>query len=237
MYSKFVRYASQLPRMAGALAMLVLLGACSKPAPVVEESIPELALTGLDGARTSLQSFRGKLLVLNVWATWCPPCRKEMPSLERLSKSVDSERIVVAGLSADSDTNAVLEFLGQSGITFRNFIDTPENIANALGVRTYPETLLIGPDGKIAHRISGERDWSSPAMLQMLEDTFQGRLGEQDNRQTGAARDSHAQIRTPPLVLVSDLSSTRVGQTPLTVHNSSILGLAQGALENQAHHF
>lgn len=237
MYSKFVWYASQLPRMAGALALLVLLGACSKPAPAIEKSIPELALTGLDGTRTSLQAFRGKLLVLNVWATWCPPCRKEMPSLERLSKSVDSERIVVAGLSADSDTNAVLEFLGQSGITFRNFIDTPENIANALGVRVYPETLLIGPDGRIAQRISGERDWSSPAMQQMLEDTLQGRRSEQDDRQTGAALDSYARIRTPLLVLVSDLRSAQAGQTPLTVHNSSILGLAPSAPENQVHHF
>ncbi|OGT03904.1 MAG: hypothetical protein A2143_03565 [Gallionellales bacterium RBG_16_57_15] len=161
-----------------------MLGACSKPA--VEEFVPELTLTSLDGTRTSLQEFRGKLLVLNVWATWCPPCRREMPSLERLSKSVDGSRIVVAGISVDSDANAVLEFLRQNGVTFRNFRDTPGNIANTLGVQVYPETLLIAPDGKIAHRITGERDWSSPAMLGVLEDAFRGRRSEPDYSQTVA---------------------------------------------------
>lgn len=184
MYSRFVRYASQACRMAGAIALLALLGACSRPA--VEKSIPELTLTGLDGTRTSLRAFRGKLLVLNVWATWCPPCRREMPSLERLSKNVDGSRIVVAGISVDSDANAVLEFLRQNGVTFRNFRDTPGDIANALGVQVYPETILIAPDGKIVHRIMGERDWSSPAMLRVLEDAFRGRRSEPDYSQAVA---------------------------------------------------
>src|SRR4030065_220048 len=66
----------------------------------------QLALPGWDAPRPPLHAFRGKLLVLNVWATWCPPCRREMPSLERLSKSVDGSRIVVAGQSAGSGANA-----------------------------------------------------------------------------------------------------------------------------------
>jgi len=177
LFSGFAPYLNQACRMAGAIILLALLGACSKPA--VEAPIfPKLALTGLDGAQTSLDAFRGKLLVLNVWATWCPPCRKEMPSLERLSKTVDGNRMVVIGLSADSDANAVLEFLSQTGVTFRNFRDTPTNILNVLGVQVYPETLLIAPDGKIVNRIMGERDWSSPDVLRVLEDAYQGKRSE-----------------------------------------------------------
>lgn len=172
-------------RLAGAMLLLVALGACSQPAPV-EEYIPELILTGLDGTQSSTRSFRGKLLVLNVWATWCPPCRREMPSLERLSKTVDGSRIVVAGVSVDTDANLALEFLGQNGITFRNFGDTSANLTNVLGVRVYPETLLVAPDGKIVHRIAGERDWSSPAMLRVLEDAYLGRRSEMDSSLAGA---------------------------------------------------
>lgn len=168
-----MRIAKHIFRMAGTLALLTLLSACGKPA--AEESLPKLTLTGLDGTQTSIQTFRGKLLVLNVWATWCPPCRREMPSLERLSKKADSNRIVVAGIAADESVNAVKEFTARYNITFRIYTDTPSNVANALGVRVFPETLLIAPDGKIVQRISGEREWDSPAMLKVLEDAYQGK--------------------------------------------------------------
>lgn len=181
-YSRIVRIASQACRLVEAAALLALLGACDKPAaPLVvaeDKPFPELVLTDLDGAQVSTQTFRGKLLVLNVWATWCPPCRKEMPSLERLGKSVDSGRIVVAGMSIDEDAKLAREFLTQNGITFRNFIDPDKKIADALGVVAYPETFLIAPDGKLVRKIMGEQDWSSPAMRQVLEDAYQGRRSQ-----------------------------------------------------------
>lgn len=176
MYSRIGR---NVYRLAGVIALLSLLGACDKtaaPLTVAEDKpFPELVLTDLDGAQVSTQTFRGKLLVLNVWATWCPPCRKEMPSLERLGKSVDSGRIVVAGMSIDGDAKAVRGFLAQNDITFRNFIDPDKRIADSLGVLAYPETFLIAPDGKLVRRISGEQEWSSPAMRQVLEEAYQGR--------------------------------------------------------------
>lgn len=128
----------------------------------------------------STQIFRGKLLVLNVWATWCPPCRREMPSLERLSKNVDGRHIVVAGMSVDTDTNLAREFLDQNGITFRNFIDIDGKSAPALSISIYPETLVVAPDGKILYRVVGERDWDSPAMRQLLEEIYQGKHREFD---------------------------------------------------------
>lgn len=182
---RFFRNANHVCQVAGAVLLLIMLGACSKPA-VVEEYIPELVLTGLSGDQMTTQAFQGRLLVLNVWATWCPPCRREMPSLERLSKRVDSKRIVVAGVSVDTDTNLALEFLGQNGITFQNFSDADRKVADALNVFVYPETLLIAPDGKIVHRIVGERDWNSPDMLRVLEDAYQGKRSEVDHSQTAA---------------------------------------------------
>lgn len=160
------------------MALFAMLSACDQPK--VEVLSPELTLTGLDGKQTSIHAFRGKLLVLNVWASWCPPCRREMPSLERLSKSADSKRIAVAGIATDQSINAVREFVSQQKITFDIFMDTPANVATSLGVTIYPETLLIAPDGKIVLRITGEREWDSPAMLKVLEDAYQGKSSAAD---------------------------------------------------------
>jgi thiol-disulfide isomerase/thioredoxin len=160
------------------ISLLALLSACDKPK--VNELPAELTLTGLSGTQISIHAFRGKLLVLNVWASWCPPCRREMPSLERLSKTANGEHIAVAGIATDQSVNAVREFIAKQGITFNIYTDTPMNVANTLGVRIYPETLLIAPDGKLIQRISGERDWDSPAMLKALEDAYQGKRNASD---------------------------------------------------------
>lgn len=176
MDSKFIHISTRLCRMAGVAFMLALLGSCNKQP--VEQTVSHYTLTGLDGSKSSIQSFRGKLLVLNVWATWCPPCRREMPSLERLSKSTASDHVAVAGISTDQSQNAAREFIAQYGITFQNFTDTPGNVANMLDVHVFPETLLISPDGRILKRIVGERDWNSPETHQILEDIYHGKRSE-----------------------------------------------------------
>jgi len=178
LHSRIVRTTIHIVRLAGMIALLVLLSACDKPK--VEEFPTEFTLTGLNGAKTSSHAFHGKLLVLNVWASWCPPCRREMPSLERLSKSANSEHIAVAGISTDESVNAVREFVAKHSITFEIFTDTASNVANILGARVYPETLLIAPDGKLIQRIAGERDWDSPAMLKALENAYQGKRSAAD---------------------------------------------------------
>ena len=176
MHSGFSLIMDRTYRWAKVIALIALLSACNKAA--TEEHLPEFTLTGLDGTQTPVRTFRGKLLVLNVWATWCPPCRREMPSLERLSHSVDGKRIAVAGIAADQSVNAVREFLTLYKITFPIFADTPANVANVLGVTVFPETLLVAPDGRIVQRIVGERNWDGPAMLKVLEDAYRGKRTE-----------------------------------------------------------
>ncbi len=113
------------------------------------------------------------MLVLNVWATWCPPCRREMPSLERLSRTLDPQRFAVIGLSTDQDEKLASEFLLQNQITFANFFDQSGKIAKQLGLKVYPETFVIAPDGTLVERIPGLREWDSAAMLAQLEDAYQ----------------------------------------------------------------
>ena len=98
--------------------------------------------------------LRGKTLLINFWATWCAPCREEMPLLQDLSDSLDPERFRVIGISVDEDTNLIREFLLQYGIRFQNLQDREFRLASSLlGIETYPQTYIVSRDGIITERI------------------------------------------------------------------------------------
>lgn len=166
-------------QLASALVLLVLVSACGDKAARSEldedKAFPHITLHKVAGGTVSSDSFRGKLLVLNVWSVWCVPCRREMPSLERLSKTLDPQRFTVIGLSAEKDEAQVQKFLGYYGVTFENFLDRDGVMLKQLDVKAYPVTFLVAPDGSLVQRVLGEQDWSGPAMIQVLEEAYHGR--------------------------------------------------------------
>jgi len=162
-----------------ALVAIFALAGCSESKPpdrlVTGEAFPAVTMLGIDGKEVPLAAFRGKLVVLNVWATWCPPCRKELPSLQRLSSRLDSERFVIIGLSLDQDNVAVREYLHDKGVTYANFLDRDMGIAkDVLGMKAYPDTFFIGPDGTLLGRVVGAIDWNNPRVTQALEAAYGG---------------------------------------------------------------
>jgi thiol-disulfide isomerase/thioredoxin len=164
------------------LLFSMTVSACKKlesvPPQLVEgQAFPSFMLNYVLGEKANKSAFQGKVLVLNVWATWCPPCRKEMPSLQRLSQTLDPKRFAVIGLSTDQDAMLATEFLAQGGVTFDNFFDPNGHMSKQLGLKVYPETFLIAPDGTLARRVTGLQDWSSPEMLVLLEAIYQNRRG------------------------------------------------------------
>lgn len=168
--------------IAAALALAALSG-CSKapaPKPEIAEGKPFPPIAMVNSSMNALEdsSLRGKLLILNVWATWCPPCRREMPGLERLSKTLDPARFVVLGLSTDQDERLAAEFLMQNGITFFNFFDQDARLSREWNLKVYPETFLIAPDGTLIRRIPGLREWDSPEMIAELESMYQEHQGK-----------------------------------------------------------
>ena len=181
----FHRFFSVSPRAVAVALALAALGACSKappPAPEIAEGKPFPPLSVFDSAANALDdpSLRGKMLILNVWATWCPPCRREMPGLERLSKTLDPKRFAVLGLSTDQDERLAAEFLMQNGITFTNFFDENARLSKEWNLKVYPETFVIAPDGRLIRRIPGLREWDSPEMMAELEAMYlehQGKAG------------------------------------------------------------
>lgn len=159
--------------------LAVLLAGCGHgklPDRLTEgQPFPPLTLSAIDGKTVPLSSFRGKLVVLNVWATWCPPCRKELPSLQRLSRSLDTQRFAVLGLSLDQDEVAMREYLNDKGVTYANFVDREMAIAKeVLGMKAYPDTFFIGPDGTFLGRVVGAVQWDNPRMMQALEAAYRG---------------------------------------------------------------
>ena len=173
----------QLPlsrcRLVWVLVVVCTLAGCSESKPpdrlVTGQAFPPLTLEAIDGKTVPLSAFRGKLVVLNVWATWCPPCRKEMPSLQRLSGSLDDGRFVVVGLSLDQDNVAVREYLHDKGVTYANFLDREMDIAkHVLGMKAYPDTFLIGPDGRFLGRVVGAIQWDNSRIIQTLEAAYRG---------------------------------------------------------------
>lgn len=181
-FLNFFYFLLQAPRRIGrglgaGLMGIVFLCACertaSEPGLAEGRPFPPLTLNFSSGNVLSTKAFQGKMLVLNVWATWCPPCRREMPSLERLSRTLDPERFAVLGLSTDADELLASEFLLQNGITFANFFDKNGKLAKQLGLKVYPETFVIAPDGTLVQRITGLREWDSPEMVAQLESAYQ----------------------------------------------------------------
>ncbi|MDP2369646.1 TlpA family protein disulfide reductase [Rhodoferax sp.] len=163
------------PRWVAMCLLLLALAACDKPgapAPstlVEGQAFPSFMLDFIAGTDGERQSLAGKTVVLNIWATWCAPCRREMPDLERLSKTLDPARFVVLGLSTDRDALLASEFLTRHRITFANYFDPDGTVSRQLGLRVYPATFVIAPNRILLRRLTGWHDWNSPDMLGLLE--------------------------------------------------------------------
>jgi peroxiredoxin len=119
----------------------------------------------LNGRSTTLADLRGKIVVLNFWATWCPPCVDETPSLNRLQQWLAPRGGIVVGISEDEDPAAYASFLTQRAVQFPTWRDPSISIAKSYGTSIYPETYVINQRGLIARKIIGPQDWDSPSLL------------------------------------------------------------------------
>jgi peroxiredoxin len=122
------------------------------------------------GKPKRLTDYKGQVVILNFWATWCPPCVEETPALNRLQKYIESRNGVILGVAADEDPVVYEKFLRDQGVVFPTYRDpsTRDNhspIAQSYGTSMYPETYVIDRHGKIARKFIGFQQWDSPDML------------------------------------------------------------------------
>ena len=123
---------------------------------------PPLELVDLEGKRHRLADYRGSTVVVNFWATWCVPCRDEMPSLERLRASLEGKRFVILAVNLAEPDSRVRKFLDAMPLRFPILMDRDAGAAKAWQAKLLPATYVIGPDGVIRYRHLGELDWSKP---------------------------------------------------------------------------
>lgn len=133
------------------------------------QSAPALRTTDVSGRPVQLADHRGKLLLLNFWASWCGPCRVEMPSLVRLPELFGEDRLVVVGLNVKEGPRAVSLFLQRTGVQMPVWMDPQGEITRAWGVSVYPTTFILDRQGRMRQRIRGEVDWSASEPLAWLD--------------------------------------------------------------------
>ncbi|NYZ11880.1 TlpA family protein disulfide reductase [Azospirillum sp. RWY-5-1] len=153
---------------------VVSLGAFKEVSP--PKPLPALAWTDLDGAPLPADAVRGRMTLLNVWATWCAPCVKEMPALERLQTQLGGPGFGVVALSVDrGGAHQVKPFLEKTGLSRLPIaLDMPGAAMQALELRGLPTTLLLDAEGREIARFEGAAEWDGPAMVAELRKRMGG---------------------------------------------------------------
>lgn len=142
----------------------------------VGDVAPDFQLYDLAGNAVTLSEYRGSIVLLNFWATWCGPCRVEMPAMEALYRTFDRKDFEILAVSTDQQGTAVTRpFRNQLNLTFPILHDTEYRVGLAYGARSLPMTFLIDRRGVIVHRIFGARDWESPEAKQIINTALNAR--------------------------------------------------------------
>jgi cytochrome c biogenesis protein CcmG/thiol:disulfide interchange protein DsbE len=156
---------------------LILYSALRKGSPYPVETgeyAPDFTLPGLQPGSPSQDSIhlfdhRGKVVLVNFWATWCPPCIEETPSLEKLSTDLNPLGVEVIGVSVDQDASALKKFVSDYHISFPVARDPDQTMAVLYGTFKFPETYILDRDGRVVQKIVGPRDWQDPQMVSLVE--------------------------------------------------------------------
>jgi thiol-disulfide isomerase/thioredoxin len=138
----------------------------------VGQPLREATMQGLNGPSRGLSSYRGRPLIINVWASWCGPCRAEMASLERLVWSGAAQPFTLIGISTDDHPEAARAWLRRSNATFNHYIDRALELENMLGASRLPLTLLVDAQGRVLEKVYGARDWDSPESVAAIARAF-----------------------------------------------------------------
>jgi thiol-disulfide isomerase/thioredoxin len=133
-----------------------------KPAPVLPFSL-------LNGQSLDIGKLRGQVVLVNFWATWCPPCRKEMPSLDRLDKMESGRRFTVLAVNVKEQADLVERFLDEMPLSFPIALDEDGKLAKAWKAYVYPTSYLVDKTGQIRYSLSGTLEWDDPEVVELIE--------------------------------------------------------------------
>lgn len=171
-----------MSRRALLIALAAAAAGCRDKPPATEAPARAplaLPIVSLDGTPGSLAQWQGRQVVLNVWASWCAPCRAEMASLQVLSDQLDPAHALVVGLAVDDDPHLIREYLRRAPVRFPIVLQAqPQSAARELEVRALPETLLVDAAGRVISRELGARDWTDATLQARWRLPLRARVGE-----------------------------------------------------------
>lgn len=142
---------------------------------LVGKVAPDFSLTDMQGRQVSLSQYKGQVVVLNFWATWCPPCREEMPSMEKLHRDYKEKGLVMLAVNVDENGRQAVEgFLQRQPYSFPILLDTQNVAQNTYGVFRFPESFIIDRNGVVVEKIIGARDWLSGPTFKLIDFLLNG---------------------------------------------------------------
>lgn len=136
---------------------------------------PPLDLKDLSGHAHRLADYRGKVILVNFWTTWCEPCRDEMPAIERLKEKLTGRPFVVLAVNVDEPEARIRKFLSALPLTFPVLVDDRGRLAKAWGVRVLPASFVVGPGGDIQYSVVGDLDWSAREVADRIAEMLPAR--------------------------------------------------------------
>ncbi len=129
---------------------------------------PDFSLLDMDGAVYRLSDYRGRVVIVNFWATWCPPCREEMPSMQRAWEQLQAEGIVMLGINVGEDEDTIFQFTADYPVDFPLPMDRDSAVTGLWPVRGLPTTFVVDPAGRLVYQAIGSREWDDPALLDLV---------------------------------------------------------------------
>ena len=172
----------KLALLTAILMMMVITGCSKKPQPLPGEGkpAPDFTLKTLAGEDVALSSLRGKVVLLNFWATWCPPCKEEIPSMVKLNRIMAGKPFQMLAVSIDEGGKEDVErYFKEAGMTIPTLLDTTQSVGAQYGITGVPETFVIDQKGVILKKVIGPLDWSHPDVVRFLEQAMAGAGGQQ----------------------------------------------------------
>jgi len=135
---------------------------------------PDFTYPGLDGKKVSLSDYRGKVVFVNIWATWCPPCVEEMPSMQKLYQKLKGENFEILAVSIDSrGAKDVVPFMKKYKLTFPVLIDSMGTVKRIYKTTGVPESFIIDKNGIIVEKVIGPKDWATPDVIRFFQSLIQ----------------------------------------------------------------